>query len=403
MLSPKRKTLLVAAMAAIIVLAGVSMAFAAPLIPVGYGWVDNPGHTSYPGFCLNCHSGFVAGFPPPAITAGVAPAHHDRGSTCTQCHVVKQPVTPPRVPVTYLKGGDRYATAISVSTTSFPGNPANAPCVVLATGSNYPDALCAAPLAKAYGGPILLVRPGNTLSADVLAEVNRLHPAKVFIVGGTSVVPAGIASQVAALPWAPSVTRLAGLNRYETAGAVAAAVKAKLGSTPKVVVASGLGYADALSVAPLAAAKGWPILLTLPNALPSATTSAVASSGATSCLIVGGPTVVATSLESRLPAVTRKGGLDRYDTCAQVAAYAKSLGMGYTPMVATVGTNYPDALAAGPFVAKRNGVLLLTRPTGVPTQIATIMSTNKMAAKSLVIVGGAVPAACVNVMNTLLK
>jgi hypothetical protein len=88
--SSLKKAVLVGVFAAVVVLATASIAFAAPLIPVGWGWVDGP-HGSYPGYCLNCHSGFSYG-KPPAITSGVAPTHRDRGSTCTKCHVVNAPV-----------------------------------------------------------------------------------------------------------------------------------------------------------------------------------------------------------------------------------------------------------------------------------------------------------------------
>ena len=55
-----------------------------------------------------------------------------------------------------LRGIDRYETALAVSRHAFtPGVGA----VVLATGEDFPDALSAAPLAAAYGGPVLLTPP----------------------------------------------------------------------------------------------------------------------------------------------------------------------------------------------------------------------------------------------------
>jgi putative cell wall-binding protein len=180
-------------------------------------------------------------------------------------------------------------------------------------------------------------------------------------------------------------------------------VKAKLGTVTTIVVASGMNYPDALSAAPLAAAKGWPILLTRVSALPSVTAVCVARLGATSSLIVGGVSVVDGGVEARLPVPTRKGGANRYETCALIADYALSLGMTYDALGVTVGTNFPDALAAGPMIASKNGILLLTPPSGVPGPISTRMTANKAAVKSLIVVGGAVPAGCVTAMSTLLR
>ena len=54
---------------------------------------------------------------------------------------------------------------------------------------------------------------------------------------------------------------LTGVDRYDTARLVAEQVKARLGTVSGAVFARGDSFPDALSVAPLAAAKGWPILL----------------------------------------------------------------------------------------------------------------------------------------------
>lgn len=395
----RTKALLLAAVAAVMLFSSAAIAVAAPVIQRGQG-VPNAVHSSYPGLCTNCHS--FAVWPAPAIVFGTVATHLSRGTTCTQCHTVTTPPPPPvsRIPVTMVEGSSRYQTAIKVSQAAYPGT---APAVVIATGANFPDALCAAPLAYAFDGPILLVAPSETLSAAVLAEIQRLHPSNIFIIGSTGAVRAGIETQVTSLSWNPSVTRLAGADRYATAGVVADAVKAKLGSVDKIVMASGLSYADALAAAPLAAAKGWPILLTKQAALPSQTAAAVARMGATSSLIVGSTGVVGAGIESVLPSPVRQGGSNRYATSALVADYAASFGMTYEYFGTTVGTNFPDALAAGPLFAKNNGIMLLTAPASVSSQVSARVSANKAAMKAFVVIGGAVQQGTINTMSSLMN
>ena len=52
-----------------------------------------------------------------------------------------------------IGGKDRYETAIQISKAGWVDKSKS---VVLATGQDYPDALCASPLAKKLGAPILL-------------------------------------------------------------------------------------------------------------------------------------------------------------------------------------------------------------------------------------------------------
>ncbi len=54
------------------------------------------------------------------------------------------------------RGSDRYDTAIKLSKALFPGALPADSGLVLAPGETFPEALCGAPLAAAYGGPVLL-------------------------------------------------------------------------------------------------------------------------------------------------------------------------------------------------------------------------------------------------------
>jgi putative cell wall-binding protein len=86
--------------------------------------------------------------------------------------------------VTRLGGADRYATAAAISKATFA---AGVPVVYIATGQNFPDALAGAAAAGYKGGPLLLVLT-DSLPASTAAELARLKPARIVVLGSTSVV-----------------------------------------------------------------------------------------------------------------------------------------------------------------------------------------------------------------------
>lgn len=100
--------------------------------------------------------------------------------------------------------------------------------VFISTGVNFPDALGAGPAAALGIGPILLVAQDQVPDATI-AELNRLAPQTIYIVGGTAVVSPAVESILENLAFSPDVVRLAGGNRYETAAAVSAEVFPHLG------------------------------------------------------------------------------------------------------------------------------------------------------------------------------
>lgn len=260
-----------------------------------------------------------------------------------------------------IAGQDRYATAIEVSRRAFPDG---ARTVVLATGADYPDALTASPLAGAYHAPVLLV-PTVGLTAELGSEIRRLSPEKIIIVGA---VPRSVDTQCDVFSSVNSVERLTGQNRFKTADLIAEALVAKNGRASTVIVATGRNYPDAVSVAPLATAKGWPILLASPRGgLEPSTTALIDDIAPANTLLVGGTAAVPASVESKVTNPTRLAGNTRYETCGAIADYGWKWGMSMEYVALATGTNFPDALAAGPLVAARSGTLLLTDPRWLPT------------------------------------
>jgi putative cell wall-binding protein/Tol biopolymer transport system component len=264
-----------------------------------------------------------------------------------------------------IGGADRFATAVGVSQRAF----SHADTVIVATGRNWPDALAASALAGAEHAPILLCDP-RSVPPVVAAEIARLHPAHAIIVGGEKAVSADVATALGGLGL--TVERLGGADRYATAALVAARAVASSGGAfdGRVIVATGGGYADALSAAPLAAAHVVPVVLARPGSA-----SIVLPAGTKRAMVVGSDRAVTAetfqALATRLGAanVSRVQGADRYATSAAVAEESARQGLTWDGVALTTGADYPDALAGGAASGTLGSVMLLTRPGALPAEV----------------------------------
>lgn len=271
------------------------------------------------------------------------------------------------VPGMYRAAGEtRYATMASL----LPKAPWKAGrTVVLASGSNYPDALAAASLAGAYDASIVLTEP-NSLSVDAADMIEQLSPKVIYVVGGEAAVSKA-AVDTAAYYAADGckVFRIAGDTRLETSLAIAKRVRQKSAASDTLIVATGFNYADALSISPFAFAYKSPIFLCGSNGLSDDTVSFIYEAGFKNAIIVGGTAVVPERVKQQLMgagissgSITRLAGSTRYETSAKIMSYAVNAGMNVSNVYLATGKNFPDALAAGPVAGKLRAPLLLVDP-----------------------------------------
>ncbi len=289
----------------------------------------------------------------------------------------------PRLAYTSIRGTHRYHTAQLISQAMFPGGLPAYSGLVLAPGETFQEALCGAPLAAAVGGPVLLT-PSTGLENGTRAEMLRLDPYLVFCIGlsGTVVgqVQTALGDDVLVIP-------INGANVYDMSYRVAKMMEIGLEdmSDAMAIITVGNKFPDAIGVSPLACAKLWPILLTEgptaanPNpVLNPKAAQALSELGITQAIKVG--TYVKT------PAAVNYynlSGADRYYTNANVAKWAQAYaGLTFTHTGLATGDKFPDALAAGPFLANDGGLLLLTPLKGpVPPPIVALLTTNRTAVK----------------------
>ena len=247
------------------------------------------------------------------------------------------------------------------------------------TGEDRIETACkVATLSVKKADTVILAR----LDPMVKSTIKKIGAKDIILAGGDSALSDQVANEVAALDKDGKVERIGGSNRYETSALMARRVVA-LSGAKEAVVATGMNFADALSVAPFAGAKGAPILLTAPNALPASTASAIKTLGITGVHIIGGDAAVSSAVEARLPkTLSRIGGSTRYETAALVA---KAIGAGDTAFVAS-GENFADAMVIGPVAAAQGAPILLTTKDSLPAAISNYIQTTKIT--NFLMIGG---------------
>jgi hypothetical protein len=224
-----------------------------------------------------------------------------------------------------IAGSDRYGTSLDIAHEL--GDPQR---VVVATGTTFPDALSAGPLASMGGvgkpGAILLsddmklppavaayIRPiiGSYPSNGVMSDTQQPVPLNpdhfVLAVGGHAVT--AVRAAAASLPQQYSnfdthenFGHVAGADRYATS-CVAATWWSKTGNTPTAFgVATGANFPDALGGGAAIAQLPGPLLLTPPNALPQCAVDQLKADKAQVnwVEIYGGPAVVPSGIENQL-------------------------------------------------------------------------------------------------------
>ena len=275
-----------------------------------------------------------------------------------------------------LAGSDRYATgAAIIDIFSYYGGDWST-TVFLATGKDYPDALCASALAGSYDAPILMVEP-NKLPAATAAALKKLHPQYIGVVGGTGAVSDSVVQAACNLTGVPNdethVHRFAGANRYATGLAIYQDGGLSGGDT--CIIATGTNFADALSISPYAYATETPIFLAdgKTHKLNDETVAALRGEGFEKVIIVGGTGVVSDEVVTQLGATqcVRLAGSNRYATSVAIAkweledyesgtyAFGPSVDFYVSNISVATGSGFADALAGGVLCGYYQAPLLL--------------------------------------------
>ncbi|RLL46964.1 DUF3823 domain-containing protein [Oceanobacillus piezotolerans] len=272
-----------------------------------------------------------------------------------------------------LYGYLRFDTAIEISKEGWE----TAETVILTRGDEFADTLAGVPLAEQLDAPILMT-PSKELYNGIKEEIERLGAKNVIILGGPVAISNAVSTELKEAGLA--VDRISGQTRYETAALIAERIAPK--GADEVVIASGMDFPDALSVASHAANQGLPILLTQTNVLSKDTREALDSLGNTSTIVVGGPLAVSEKVEEKLPEPTRLSGDDRYETNVAINEY---FGVESDHVYVATGINYADALTGAALAAKANSSVVLVH-NKIPKVVSAYLTEQSF--KRMTIFGG---------------
>ncbi|MBN9174696.1 MAG: serine hydrolase [Microbacterium sp.] len=264
-----------------------------------------------------------------------------------------------------LAGADRYVTSVAASRAVFPSG---SDVVLIASGLSSIDGVTAAGMASRVGAPLLYVAPDSIPDA-VAAELRRLTPDRIIVVGGSGVVSDPVLAGLRS--FSPDVERYGGGDRYATSRAVLSLY----GTVGSVYVAAGLSLIDAPLASVAAARTGRGVLLVdgAAASADTATVSALRAAGAGTVIIAGGLGTVSAAYEQSLRSagltVERRVAADRYaqsvllaadssvpasrailanpDTMADVAVATALAAVTGQPLYYALRQCVPDTVAAG--------------------------------------------------------
>jgi len=280
---------------------------------------------------------------------------------------------------TRISGINRYETSYKVFNQGWESSE----YAVIVYGLDYPDALCATPLAAKYNAPIILAQNKRLTEQQDLVNILKEKGVKqVFIAGGTGIIPSSFEGDLKKL--GISSKRLGGKDRYETSVAIA---KELSSNTGEISLASGLGFADGLSISSIAGKRNMAVLLTGKDKLPKSVADYIKNSNINKTYIIGQTGVISDNVSKAVPNPERLGGANRFDTNKVVFDKFKT-DINLENLYIASGLDFPDALSGSALAAKGSNFVVLSNLDVAENSIKELIKNNKAEIRSVYVLGG---------------
>ena len=302
---------------------------------------------------------------------------------------------------TELSGTTNAAAAAAWSKVAFTGTTTE---VLLGRDDVFADSLASGAM---QGNRPLLLTNSQTLSAEANAELNRLRPSIVNILGGPSAVSTAVENDLKSKGY--QTRRFSGPTRLETA--IDIARRALPAATSAILAAAFTpdpadetrAFADSIAAGGWAADRAFPVLLTENDRLSTVTKNYLRGSVIRTVFVVGGSSAISDSTVTELQqigmTVRRISGPTRFDTAIRIAQERGAADASkVTEVILTegqAGNAWAAGFAAGAYSASKDAPIVLSNGATLPAPTATWLSpTSKAAATKLVCAPRVDAAAC---------
>ena len=224
-------------------------------------------------------------------------------------------------------GRDRYDTALRLANNFGESKGlGNVPVAFVASGYKLVDAVSVAGLAGFLDAPILLTQ-SDSLHGGVADFIEDYGVDTVYVLGGPGAVADSVLEEMEALANEPTVSRIDGADRYETAARAASQLGGGAawcgGEDPAAILANGgdVSLVDAMMAGPIAHRLQLPLLLTAADELPAKTAEFIEAEDIEHVVIVGNTDAVSDDVANALS----DAGVDTVERIGEDSAAATSV------------------------------------------------------------------------------
>ncbi|UJM27255.1 SpoIID/LytB domain-containing protein [Bacillus aerophilus] len=251
-------------------------------------------------------------------------------------------------------GKNRYEVANSIASAGWK-NPST---VVIVSRDAFDHAISVSPLAYKLGAPILYTNI-EKLTKTTENQLKKMNPDNILIVGNTKSI--STASEKSIKKYG-KVRRISGKDKFEISQKIAK----EMGNYKQAIVVGGNSFMNGIAIASYASRKGYPILLTKKDSIPSYKMPS-------KVIIIGSTKSTGQKVENQIKKtsqVTRISGANRYELSVNII---KKLNINADKVYLAKASSYIYAMPLSQLAAKSNSTVVYVKPDSVTASLKALL------------------------------
>ncbi|MCY7509901.1 SpoIID/LytB domain-containing protein [Bacillus safensis] len=251
-------------------------------------------------------------------------------------------------------GKNRYEVANSIASAGWK-NPST---VVIVSRDAFDHAISVSPLAYKLGAPILYTNI-EKLTKTTENQLKKMKPDNILIVGNTKSISTVAEKSIKKYG---KVRRISGKDKFEISQKIAK----EMGNYKQAVVVGGNSFMNGIAIASYASRKGYPILLTKKDSIPSYRMPS-------KVIIIGSTKSTGQKVENQIKKtsqVTRISGANRYELSVNII---KKLNINADKVYLAKASSYIYAMPLSQLAAKSNSTVVYVKPDSVTASLKALL------------------------------